>query len=278
MVKDNFSETHIHRREDDDSTIAKTGSDSTGADVYEVTSPYQASSLPLRILAPQGADPANILTHVYTLPVQPGPAGQWGDPLQIIQSHGLHNRCGILVICPSFSDWPWYADHPSDGTIRQESYFLKTIVPFINGICPKQTPKRILLGFSKSGLGAFSLMLRHQDMFECAGAWDAPLMKNFPDEFEMPQVYGTHANFTNYQFSRLLAQNGDAFRSRPRFVLGGYGGFREHMAAAHTLMVQENIPHLYHNEVKREHRWDSGWLEGMLDALIRLGSGTLAGE
>jgi hypothetical protein len=272
-VEDETREAAVHQIDDHDDIIVEKGVDSIGAVVYEVNSRYQAGVLPLRILSPHGVAPLAIRTHVYTLPVQPGPVGKWGDPLQVIHSHGLHERFGIQVICPAFSDWPWYADHPTNPAIRQESYLLKTIIPFADGLCPNAQPKRSLLGFSKSGLGAFTLMLRHPDLFACAGAWDAPLMKTLPDEFEMPQVYGTQENFANYQFSRLLTNNGAKFRSLPRFALAGYGGFREHMQSAHQLFLQEKIPHLFDNNVKREHRWDSGWLEGLLTALIGLGSG-----
>ena len=36
---------------------------------------------------------------------------------------------------------------------------------------------RLLVGFSKSGWGAYSLLLRHPDRFGKAAAWDAPLME-----------------------------------------------------------------------------------------------------
>ena len=38
-----------------------------------------------------------------------------------------------IFVAPTFSHLPWYADHPSDASIRQETYFLKVVVPFESG-------------------------------------------------------------------------------------------------------------------------------------------------
>ena len=43
---------------------------------------------------------------------------------------------------------PWYADHPTDVGIRQESYFLKVVLPFVERTYPARTERdgRLLLG------------------------------------------------------------------------------------------------------------------------------------
>ena len=58
---------------------------------------------------------------------------------------------------------------------------------------------RLLLGFSKSGWGAFSLLLRHPDVFGRAAAWDAPLMMNKPGPYGSGDIFGTPENFARYQ-------------------------------------------------------------------------------
>jgi len=35
------------------------------------------------------------------------------------------------VFVPRRSPPPWYADHPTKSDVRQESYFLKAVVPFV---------------------------------------------------------------------------------------------------------------------------------------------------
>jgi hypothetical protein len=251
-------------------SIERIENDSNGAVQFTISSSFQKAKTRLRILYPDGVNQSKPLKQIYTLPVQPGEGGIWGDPLQVIKSGNLHHQLHILAICPSFSDWPWYADHPEDRTIRQESYFIHVILPLVDELYPGSQTERVLLGFSKSGVGAFSLLLRHADLFTCAGAWDAPLMKEKPDEFEMEQIYGAQANFEQYQFSRLLLKNKVGFTSIPRFVLAGYDVFKDHIEEAHKMMISQAIPHLYQNNQRRAHRWDSGWFEWMLSSLVNL--------
>ena len=41
-----------------------------------------------------------------------------------------------MFVAPTFSHLPWYADHPTKPEIRQETYFLKVVVPFIDKTYP----------------------------------------------------------------------------------------------------------------------------------------------
>ena len=56
------------------------------------------------------------------------------------------------------------------------------------------------IGFSKSGWGAFSLLLRHPEVFGRAAAWDAPLMLEQPNRYGMGAVFGSQENFLNLTF------------------------------------------------------------------------------
>ena len=126
-------------------------------------------------------------------------------------------------------------------------------------VCKKDG--RLLVGFSKSGWGAFSLLLRHPDMFGKAAAWDAPLMKTKPNQFGMGPIFGTQKNFENYRISTLAVKQADKLGKKPRLILTGYGNFRRHHQQLHRLMVERNFPHEYIDGPKRKHRWSSGWLE-----------------
>ncbi len=234
---------------------------------YDIHSSYQAGATSLRLLPP--ADPARPFVHLYILPVNPGLEKRWGDGLEAARQLGLGERWNLLAIAPSFSDWPWYADHPANPALRQESYLIHEILPRVEALYPAANPRRLLLGFSKSGNGAFSLLLRRPDLFHAAAAWDAPLMKTRPDEFEMPAVYGSAQNFAHYALPGLFRQQAELLRqSAPRLGLFGFGGFREHLHAAHELLERLHIPHVYADGPRREHRWDSGWLAAAAQFLL----------
>jgi len=145
------------------------------------------------------------------------------------------------------------------------------VVPFVEANYPtiKDQNGRLLVGFSKSGWGAFSLLLRHPHTFAKAAAWDAPLMKEKPDQFGMGPIFGTQENFEQYQISRLLKQQAPKLRDQVRLIHIGYGNFREHHERVEKLLTELNINHQYKDGPKRKHDWHSGWLTGAVEVLIR---------
>jgi S-formylglutathione hydrolase FrmB len=166
---------------------------------------------------------------------------------------------------------PWYADHPTDAKIRQETYFLEVVIPFVDRAYPTLAKQegRLLVGFSKSGWGAFSLLLRHPLLFGKAVAWDAPLMMQRPDKNlpAMADIFGTQENFEKYRISALLEKRAAKLSEPPRLIHFGYGNYREQHQSAHKLMEELKIPHQYRDGPKREHSWSSGWLRDAVQML-----------
>jgi hypothetical protein len=236
---------------------------------YTIRSASQLYDNSLRVLEPSAKGAARRV--LYVLPVNPDVSYRWGDGFETAARLRLHEKHGMVMVAPAFSAWPWYADHPVNVKVRQESYFLGDVVPFVDGLFPGH--KRLLVGFSKSGNGAMQLLLRKPELFAAAAVWDAPLMKEAPDQFGMGEIYGTAANFAEYCVPRLLEKRaGEWGGKKARVALLGYDAFREHMEKAHALMERLGMAHRYENTVRRVHRWDSGWLEGavgMLDEMTR---------
>src|SRR5205807_6283589 len=138
------------------------------------------------------------------------------------------NKLQAVFVAPTFSHLPWYADHPTKAEMRQEAYFLKVVVPFTEKPYRLQAEAsgRLLLGFSKSGWGAFSLLLRHPDVFAKAAAWDAPLMMDAPGKYGSGDIFGTKENFQKYQLTRLLEERAGKLGDGKRLAVLGYGNFR----------------------------------------------------
>lgn len=225
----------------------------------------QSYDCSVRILAPRRKPVATL----YVLPVNPDISYRWGDGFDTLAALELHEKYGFLLAAPSFTHWPWFADHPTNPKIRQESFFVNEVVPLVDRRHP--TPLRLLVGFSKSGNGALQLLLRHPRLFHAAAAWDAPLMKAAPDQYNMPEIYGTLDNFRQYAIPGLLEKQAALLAGgKPRIALMGYDAFQEHTSQAHALMDKLNIPHFYENSTRRVHRWDSGWLQPALAYLGRM--------
>jgi len=238
------------------------GADAKAILIHDIKSPFEAGSTRIRVLLPDKMESGKKYPVVYILPVEAKDETRYGDGMLEALKQNLANDCQAIFVEPTFSDLPWYADHPTNPDIRQESYFLKVVIPFIEQRYPAQpnAAGRLLLGFSKSGWGAFSLILRHPDLFGKAAAWDAPLMMDQPGPYGSGPIFGTRENFEAYHVVRLLEQQADHFQSGNRLSLMGYGNFRDEMQKAHALMVKLNIKHEYRDGPARKHEWGSGWL------------------
>ncbi len=127
---------------------------------------------------------------------------------------------------------------------------------------------RWLLGFSKSGCGAFSLLLRNPALFGKAVAWDAPLMMERPDRYGMADIFGTQENFEKYRIVTLLKKQATGLSQSVQLIHFGYGNFREHHQLAHNLMEELKVAHQYRDGPKREHSWHSGWLPEAVEMLV----------
>jgi enterochelin esterase-like enzyme len=176
---------------------------------------------------------------------------------------------------PTFARLPWYADHPSEAKMRQESYLLKLVLPFIEAKYPvPAAPEgRLLLGFSKSGWGAFTLLLRHPDVFGKAAAWDAPLALERPGPFGTAEAFGSRENFEKYRVTRLLEERAGKLGDGKRLAVLGYGNFRDDHRTVHALMDRLKIEHDYRDGPARKHDWHSGWVVEAVEFLAGSGPG-----
>lgn len=253
-----------------DTEISAGMRDKHGCVVHDVHSSLQAHATKIRVLLPDRMEPDQRYTVLYVLPVEADDEQRYGNGLAEIQKHELHNAHRLICVAPTFAHLPWYADHATDATIRQETYFVNVVVPFVERTYPVKTEAagRLLLGFSKSGWGAFSLLLRHPECFGKAAAWDAPLMMDRPNKFGMQAIFGSQTNFEDYQISGLLRRQAAALQGEPRLIHLGYGNFREHHAHADALMESLQIPRVYCDGPKREHTWHSGWVAEAVNHLI----------
>ena len=183
--------------------LAVVGSARGGEETHRIRSPRQGGETTVRIFTPDNAEPEHAQTILYVLPVEAGATTRWGDPADEVRRSDLASEHGLIVAIPTFSALPWYADHPSDPELQQESYLLKDVLPLVERLHAADSgpPERLLVGFSKSGWGAWALLLRHPDLFSKAAAWDAPLMQETPDRFGMEPIFGSQSNFDRYQIT-----------------------------------------------------------------------------
>jgi enterochelin esterase-like enzyme len=187
-----------------------------------------------------------------------------------VRQHDLHNKHRAIFVAPTFAQLPWYADHPTDPQIRQESYFLQVVVPAVEKHYPARARRegRLLLGFSKSGWGAWSLLLRNPDVFGKAAAWDAPLDMSELGKYGTTPIFATQANFDSYRITELVKQRSQQLAGGPRLILMGHGNFAAATRALHALLDQHEIRHEFRDGPKRPHDWHSGWVAEAVQLLL----------
>lgn len=247
-----------------------------------VRSELQSRDTSIRVLLPKElVSQANLdfrslttakkLPVVYLLPVEPLNGRQYGDAMNEAVRLDAANRFHAIFVAPSFAELPWYADHPTVRTLAQEQYFLKVVLPFVERTYPAlaEPRGRLLVGFSKSGWGAWSLLLRHPDVFGRAASWDAPLTMGWPSKYGSQPIFGTEENFEKYRITRLLEEHAKLLASEPpRLILLGKGNFSDH-EPIHAQLEKLGIPHVYRDDPKTPHVWDPAWLEPAWEALLK---------
>lgn len=236
---------------------------------YEIKSSLQSSPTQIRVLLPLNLKAGLTYPVVYVLPVEAKRESRFGDGMKEILDNGLHQEHEAIFVAPTFSELPWYADHPTKLNLQQESYFTQVVVPFVEGRYPAAPSKdsRLLLGFSKSGWGAWTLLLRHSAMFGRACAWDAPLMMTTVGRYGNGPIFGTQQNFDGYRLDQLL-QKVQPSEGSPRLILTGYGNFRQHHQEMHELLNRLDIPHIERDGPHRTHDWHSGWVPEAVQLLL----------
>jgi hypothetical protein len=250
--------------------ISEAKKDSNGFLIHGVESDLQAGPTEIHILLPDRLEQGKRYPVVYVLPVEANRENRFGDGLLEVKKLDLHNKHGLICVRPTFSHLPWYADHPTDPKIRQESYFVSVVLPFVEKTYPAlaEPEGRLLLGFSKSGNGAFTLLLRHPDLIGRAIAFDSPLNMDKPSNFGMAPIYGTQENFEKYRIPDLLEKRAADLGKEKRFALIAVCNFEQHHQAIHERMEKLKIPHEYRTDKKPKHHWDAGWLGDALAWLV----------
>ena len=238
---------------------------------HRVQSPYQEGQTKIHVLLPKEMKRAQRYRVLYLLPVESRDGVRWGNAMKEASRIDLANKHDVICVYPTFSHLPWYADHPTDGHIQQETHFLKVVVPFVEQEYAALAKRdgRLLCGFSKSGWGAWSMLLRHPGEFAAAAAFDAPLMESQAKRFGMGPIFGSDENFDAYRISTLLKERAAGLDEVPRLVLTGYDkSFRVQHQQMHKLLEELQISHIYRDGPQRRHHWESGWVAEAAELLL----------
>lgn len=254
--------------------VYASGTDAQGVRSYQV---FFAGNGPgsqvMRVLAP--AHPVHGVPHnfLYVLPVQPGLGKAFNDGLDTLRRLDAQDRYNLTIVEPTFGIDPWFADNPKNPSVRYETFMTRVVVPWAEkNLATTGHEQNWLLGFSKSGLGAQDLILKHPGIFTLAASWDFPAGMSSYDQLgaDPAASYGTDANYqANYRLTTAFvsARKGPFLRQR-RIWIGGGRAFPSDVSYYAALLTKQHI--LFMREARSlGHQWDTGWVPLALTALQR---------
>ena len=148
----------------------------------------------------------------------------------------------------------------------------KDLVPWVQkNLATTGNEQNWLIGFSKSGIGAQDLLLKHPDIFTLAASWDFPADMSSYDQYgsSAAESYGTDANFqANYRLTTAFINGHKGpFLNNDRIWIGDYSAFQTDISDYDSLLTSEGIDHSTETPQYMAHRWDSGWVPIALAAL-----------
>jgi hypothetical protein len=251
--------------------IQYSGTDVNGVALYNFTSADDGyGPHVLRVLAP--THPAAGVPHnfLYVLPVDSELGTTYGDGLDTLRSLDAQDQYNLTIIEPSFAFAPWYADNALEPNVHYETFMTKDLVPWVTqNLATTAQEKNWLIGFSRSGLGAADLLLRHPDLFSVGASWDFPADMSAYNQYAASSGYGTDANFqANYRLTTSFVNAYKTpFLTTNRIWIGGYNAFQTDMSDYDTLLTSVGIQHATETPQLMSHRWDSGWMPMAVSAL-----------
>jgi len=263
-------------------TVANPQADVNGVVWYDAVSSYNGpGSTTLRVLSPTTAA-GKAHRFIYVLPVIDDVDLEdfFGDGLEALRTLNVHNDYNAHIIAPSFKTVPWYADHDSDPERRYESFLVHDLVPWVRAtLSVTGHEEHWLIGFSKSGFGAATLLFRNPTVFDAAAAWDLPADQADTSVWDMLDNYGSEANFQeNYRLTDAwIAAHQGPFQTATRLWLSydqgtyfGYPTFLDEVSAFAGRLQAHQVQFMRTGGATRPHAWGSGWLSEAVASLQRM--------
>jgi hypothetical protein len=241
-------------------------------EVFNITSPYVNGRNAVQVLLPDKIEAGRTYRTLYVLPVEPGIGGQYGDGLAEIRKANAHNRYSLICVTMAFDTSPWYGAHACNKSIRHEDHVKHVVVPLIENRFPAsgKPADRLLIGFSKSGWGAISLLLRDPDFFGAACSWDAPLMMTEKNpKWGSKEYFGNSLQMVPYVPSTLVERQATKLaKGEQRLTVLGHELFGADTRAFHKLLIKLRVPHRFDAGLKFKHTWNSGWVSKALEVFL----------
>lgn len=252
-----------------------TGS-SGGVDTYSYTHPYieteadvTTTRYTIDVIKPSSWDSGNIYKRVFALPAIAKGNENVADDFIAGDYANLYN---VVIIIPYVkSNEPWFGTK-NDNTSLQETFLTKVVTQFSEDelACSSARNDTFVIGYSKTGNSAYSLILRNPTVFGYACAWDAAFSVEW-DNYGQSANYGTEAHWRTFNPLDILSANVASVNDSERLVLLGYQSYQSDQTAMQSALNSASVDFHFNAEDTNDHSWGGGWLENGMSELMLLG-------
>jgi S-formylglutathione hydrolase FrmB len=121
------------------------------------------------VISPAATKELSPLPVVYLLHGYDGIYSNWITKMPVLKKYANEFQC--LIVCPDGGN-SWYLNSNIDTTIRFETFIADELVSYIDNHYKsiRRNNQRAITGLSMGGHGAFSIAIRHPDIFGAAGS------------------------------------------------------------------------------------------------------------
>lgn len=191
-----------------------------------------------------------------------------GNGLLVAKQAGIHNEYGCILVSNTWKSMPWYGTK-DDGSRRYDTHIRWNVLALLDQKYDTLAGRenRLFIGYSKSGWGALSMLLRGPTYFGYAAAWDAPWEMTF-GSWGSGDAFGTEARFAAYDPKQIVAENVAAVDDRERIWISAGTTFLDHHAPMVARLAGLGVPHRARFLPAAEHHWDAAWVTPACRALF----------
>jgi len=129
-------------------------------------------------------------------------------------------------------------------------------------------PSVVLVGFSKSGLGAWNIARAIPDRVSATIIFDAPVATDRRPQWRADEFYADDAAWQKDLPIRTTSEFASAMPETHRLILISGANFHDEMRMLSQELLQIGYKHAFLDRSHMKHHWNSGWIEEGLNELL----------
>lgn len=193
-------------------------------------------------------------------------------PVDIEAAGNYANTYQCIVVIPfeRAPEYFWWGKL-NTGNNDLDGYLMDAIWPWLARTYNASTSRNdhLMIGYSKSGHGALSFLLRRPDRIGFIAADDAPWTKVWPSNFN-DAGFGTEANFNTYDPAQILPANLASVDDKERIYLSAGYTFESDYDDFLPILDSNSVEYTAAKTVRAKHAWLSSWADPAVAAIFAM--------